>query len=104
MDNESDLIVLNRFFESAKELSEETYSQLFRMYSQIPNTQSRRSEKCFALKSLGIDGETIERMCKPKEYTREEIDAGIRRETLKMRRELKKWDRKRKKEEAEMYK
>jgi hypothetical protein len=98
----SDPTILNVLQEQAQGMSRETYRQLFWMYSQIPNTPSRRSEKWIGLKSLGLDDEQIERMCKPVEYTREEMDKELARQVQKHKRELKKWNQQRR-EEAQLY-
>src|ERR1700691_3378978 len=72
------------------QISEEAYRFLFRQYSQIPNIESRLSEKWIGLKSLGLDDEQVERMCRPFEFNREQIMEQVGKE---LERDRRRWNR-----------
>lgn len=93
MFNESNLTLINSpekpQYPDLNTISEEAYLYLYQQYSQIPNLESRRSEKWMGLKSLGLSDKRIEKMCKPIEHDREEIYRQIGKETLRERRRWK---------------
>jgi hypothetical protein len=87
-------------------ITEGAWIELLQYYKQIPNLPSQLSLKWMGLKSLGLEDEEIEKLCKPIDYdskeVREEIMKGVGELCLKEQKELRKWNKQRRLEEQEL--
>ena len=86
---------INTRYPELNTISEGTWNILFMQYSQMPNIPSHLSEKYIGLKSLELDDERIDKMCKPIEYDEEEMNREVGQAVLKEHKMLRKWDKER---------
>jgi len=80
-------------------ISEEAWNKLYHQYSELPNVPLELQLKRIGLKSLGLEDEEIEEMCKPIEFNREQIMKEVARLCVDERKQLRKWNKQRKLEE-----